>query len=168
VIEHIGSLEEQYEISPKRYYELHYRQDEEVHVILDVRPALQFDLVHLNLPGLVYIPDSSSISSVKGSDLKSRRYLLNISCSLFLALRRLSYEDICAATVVTNLLQVLSDIKASCAVGVKVFLMCRRGVDSKIVTRFLIDQARLPYQVYNLTGGCVAWHNEVDAKFPLY
>lgn len=163
VSEHIGSLAEGYEVSPQTYHQL-YHADSKVHVILDVRPAVQFDLLRLQLPGLVLMP-----SLTQDSIASSARYMVNIPFAQFQALRTLPSSAVLAtAPVVCALQQLLASIQQACQQEAVVYVLCRRGVDSKIITRVLRDQVQLPYQVFNLTGGCVAWSEQVDEGFPVY
>jgi adenylyltransferase/sulfurtransferase len=48
----------------------------------------------------------------------------------------------------------------------EVYVVCRRGNDSKIGTRLLRQNGFS--KAFNLTGGVVAWANEVDPAFPIY
>ena len=47
-----------------------------------------------------------------------------------------------------------------------IYVLCRRGVDSETASAFLVENG-LDY-VFNITGGLVAWSNDVDASFPIY
>eukprot|EP01031_Cornospumella_fuschlensis_P032120 gene32120-38843_t len=163
VSEHIGTLEETYEVSP-RAYKQYYEEDPKTHIILDVRPALQFDLLHLRLPGLVKV---ASLTSDNATSVASTRYILNIPFPQFQALRSLYTPDIETSPVVTSLRQFLANIQGTGKQPV-IYALCRRGVDSKIVTRVLRNQVMLEFPVFNITGGYVAWSEQVDDSFPVY
>lgn len=47
-----------------------------------------------------------------------------------------------------------------------VYVVCRRGNDSKIGTRLLRQNGIS--SAFNLTGGVVAWAKEIDSSFPIY
>jgi rhodanese-related sulfurtransferase len=49
--------------------------------------------------------------------------------------------------------------------GPRVFVLCRRGVDSVAATRILRHQG---VRAFNVTGGLQAWAAEVDPAFPVY
>ena len=51
-------------------------------------------------------------------------------------------------------------------IGMHVFCVCRRGVDSILATQIL---ARAGIKsVHNITGGLTAWSSTVDPSFPMY
>lgn len=47
-----------------------------------------------------------------------------------------------------------------------VYSLCRRGIDSLVATRFLVEKGLT--SVRNIDGGLSAWHAKVDPEFPLY
>jgi adenylyltransferase/sulfurtransferase len=54
-----------------------------------------------------------------------------------------------------------------------VYCICRRGIASSEATRIIMDaiaSGKYPHihSVINITGGLIAWSNEVDTDFPLY
>jgi rhodanese-related sulfurtransferase len=50
--------------------------------------------------------------------------------------------------------------------GMEVFCVCRRGVDSILATQIL--QSAGIKSVYNVAGGLTAWSSTVDPSFPVY
>lgn len=47
-------------------------------------------------------------------------------------------------------------------------ILCRRGVDSVTVSNYLLKLSSDQLNVFNLTGGLVAWANNIDPNFPIY
>jgi rhodanese-related sulfurtransferase len=60
--------------------------------------------------------------------------------------------------------EMLSDIDTE--LGMEVFCVCRRGVDSILATQIL--QGAGIKSVYNVTGGLTAWSSTADPSFPMY
>lgn len=51
----------------------------------------------------------------------------------------------------------------------KVFVMCRRGLDSKELTNKLINNEELALQnIVNVEGGISDWSKKIDSTIPYY
>lgn len=51
----------------------------------------------------------------------------------------------------------------------QVFVICRRGNDSQIAAKKLIDElADCTVKIYDIIGGLHAWTNQIDEHFPKY
>jgi rhodanese-related sulfurtransferase len=51
----------------------------------------------------------------------------------------------------------------------KLYVICRRGVDSTAAALLLLKEYGVPAcSVFNITGGLDAWRKEVDPTFPSY
>jgi rhodanese-related sulfurtransferase len=60
--------------------------------------------------------------------------------------------------------EMLGDVDTE--LGMEVFCVCRRGVDSVLATQIL--QGAGIKSVYNVTGGLTAWSSTADPSFPMY
>ena len=145
-------------------------------VVLDVRPALQFDIAHL--PHSINVP----------RDVIQQRWT-DVQQALHQAVA--TDEERSRAVVLAS--PVLSEQAQSQPSSTeddfhtrrrcRLFVVCRRGVDSLYVTQWICAQQRhneqqrvqsrphSPYphtDVMNVQGGLMAWSEHVDTHFPLY
>jgi adenylyltransferase and sulfurtransferase len=60
----------------------------------------------------------------------------------------------------------LEEVKSVRGEGLPIYVMCRRGINSKKATQLLCDNHF--ENVFNVRGGLTSWSKEVDHEFPLY
>lgn len=158
--EYLGTLPEHLHMSPGDYL-MRFNGDAGGHLIVDVRTAIQHQMLCLRLPGLdmVFSSLSKALAALRAADVKARRVLVNIPLS---ELKVLMDGD---RSELAKLLALLKDGDMPCTT----FMLCRRGIDSTVAARLWQDkQADGAGPLFNIRGGLVAWHHEVDPTFPLY
>lgn len=125
------------------------------HILIDVRSAVQYDMVNL----------SSYIESYKG-------------CVGYFSLPLAQLLKLSTAVEVESALRSqlpTSEIRAAGTLP-PVFVVCRRGIDSVSATRHILsltspvknDSEAVALTVKNITGGLVSWRRDVDTTFPSY
>jgi len=120
------------------------------HLLLDVRSEAQFSVVHLRpLPGA-----------------GARQQLQHVPLAVLQGRARggaggVSREERSLAAV-----QMVEDARRLLGEDAKVYVLCRRGVDSVAATQRL--RAGGCAAAFNVRGGLRSWSQEVDPKFPVY
>ena len=124
-------------------------------VLLDVRPSLQFDIAHL--PHSINVP----------RDELTQRWP---------EVQRAVAHAVAVRTPHSDALGSGSGL-ASTPLHCRLFVLCRRGVDSLHASRWLVERWQQEQRqqqhgqrvdVLNVQGGLMAWTELVDAQFPLY
>lgn len=106
------------------------RQNNEPHLLIDVRSENEFEICHLNQS------ENHPIKAFKDPNNSSRKALVS----------RIKSENI-----------------------PKICVICRRGNDSQIAAKKLIEELGDDgAQVYDVVGGLHAWTNQIDENFPKY
>jgi molybdopterin/thiamine biosynthesis adenylyltransferase/rhodanese-related sulfurtransferase len=132
-------------------------------IILDVRSAVHYDILTLNLPGLIKL--SSLTKAIEFLQSLGKEEVSN-GLKLLINLPLAQLPDQLA-----DVGEFVSSIKARHAdnkMELTLYTLCRRGVDSTVATRLLTEHNILQGSVFNIQGGLLAWHYEVDTHFPFY
>lgn len=128
-------------------------QPDHITLIVDVRPAFQFSLCRL-------IHDN--IAQYTEHKLRSKRVIL-----INLPLAELKSQVGCdKLRQVCNELQ--SQQQQAESTVLNTLLLCRRGIDSTVATRHLLEQGWNKDTVFNITGGLTAWKTKIDTTFLLF
>lgn len=115
-------------------------EQQQEHVLLDVREATQFNITALKeRPGMRLL--NISLLGLRGGCVASR----------------VKDESETAIARVTE---------ATRSGDLPIYVLCRRGVDSNTAAALLHGRG-LP-NVFNVTGGLEAWRRDVDQAFPMY
>lgn len=133
-------IDDDLSVSPKAYFSV--VESNTPHVLLDVRPRVQFNICH--------IPNAVSTQ-------------LSAQLSIKVAPPNPTYSDIP--------LNELEDsweyfVQSHNAMELPVYVICRRGNDSQLATEFLLRRG--VKFVRNIAGGLVRWVADVDSDFPVY
>jgi rhodanese-related sulfurtransferase len=156
-----------------RDYLLQYENNESdesssaFHIILDVRSSHQFSLTHLKLSNCVIVSDSSDLSRLPvptQSDQKNsfNKILINLPLSILKSPGQLQQIKEYLVKVESSIFP-LTDQKQD--QKIRVFALCRRGIDSTVATRYLLENN---INCQNISGGLTAWKETVDSNFPMY
>ena len=167
-----GPLPPDCEISCRDYL-LQYENNESdesssaFHIILDVRSSHQFSLTHLKLSNCVIVSDSSDLSRLPvptQSDQKNsfNKILINLPLSILKSPGQLQQIKEYLVKVESSIFP-LTDQKQD--QKIRVFALCRRGIDSTVATRYLLENN---INCQNISGGLTAWKETVDSNFPMY
>jgi rhodanese-related sulfurtransferase len=135
-------------------------------LIVDVRSPIQFGIASLAHSPLVHEVYSSLPPAVDDEDASASGGVALIN----LPLAQLQSDD----RLVDQLLQ-----RASTSLGGGTLcVLCRRGVDSTVATRLLLERVAAEslsgtgkstsIRIWNVEGGLTAWHQDVDPTFPMY
>ena len=109
------------------------------YVLLDVRSFVQFKMINLRCTERKFCDDNDDLPQYK-----------NIPLSM---LQKLSRQEISSQFSVHG-------------EEVDVYTICRRGIDSVLAAKFLLDSGKS--NVKNIEGGLNSWHHTVDSNFPFY
>eukprot|EP01039_Chlorochromonas_danica_P003065 gene3065-3348_t len=185
--DYLGELKEEDEVSPKDFSQQYHQNDDQPYIILDVRSKVQFDIITLNLPGLLVFRDlPTALASLAKSGIEkegegpcqrqsSRRILINIPLKELKAMldvensREEHKQQLLEMLRLVGELEVVHELDTVKKTKGKIFLLCRRGIDSTVATRLLIKELpQVGWSYYNVRGGLTAWQEEEDSTFPLY
>lgn len=160
--EYVGVLADHHHIPPAQLARLlQSPSSATAQLILDVRSTVQFGMLALTLPGLEAFPSLDAVhASLNNCANRSaqQKVLVNLPLQELQTLIEAKSE------------QKIVDLAARIGAP-SVYLLCRRGVDSVVATRLLCEKLEgndRQVSFFNVTGGLVAWHEEVDASLPLY
>lgn len=167
---YMGSVEDSNKISTKDYHEQYFHNVQKLHIVVDVRSKVQFEL------------SSFSIYSEKVKLFESweeiRRFLETETISndqIFLLRIPLSELKAKLQSQDESPNNFVEDMKSTCSSFTieNIFVLCRRGIDSTVATRALLaaltsDTTASSLKIRNIEGGLTAWKSEVDANFPMY
>ncbi len=148
-------------------------------LLIDVREPVQFRICAL--PGAVNVP----LRVLKqGTPLWLQRLLRPAGGSTEVGDATASGNAVQSITPHPSAAAAAADSSAPSSSPLReIFVMCRRGVDSVTATRLLLAQAQptdaatassanatiaAPLSIRHVSGGLQAWHDQVDASFPLY
>lgn len=128
-------------------------------LILDVRSKTQFSLINLSI-----LPNTINFSSLKEailspllfSESEDKCIVLNIPLSEMTSNPTSIFEQLDIIEQKFNLTQS------------KWFVICRRGIDSMVATRFLLSKGNVSRRILNVEGGLLAWKMKIDENFPFY
>ena len=145
-----GELCPDHEIAALSYYNDVLCQDRP-HILVDVRSAVQYDMVNLS-------PFIGSYKCCAG--------YFSLPLSRLVKLSTVAEVESALRSQLPSELQLTDGLPP-------VFVLCRRGIDSVAATRHILslvshmkDHAAWP--VKNISGGLVSWRRDVDTEFPSY
>lgn len=139
-------------------------------LVVDVRSPIQFGIASLAQSPLIH-EVYSSLPSVKDEEEDASAASAPVGVALInLPLAQLQSDD----RLVEQLLERAS--ASSSLGGGTLCVLCRRGVDSTVATRLLLERvasesrsgAGRSVRIWNVEGGLTAWHQDVDPTFPMY
>lgn len=128
------------------------------HICLDVRTAVQYEMVRL--PGSVSLPLETLQQWKREGEFMDR------------------WNDFIIGTLLLDIMRhsQLEDVSALLPQQCSVYVVCRRGVNSVTAVQ-LLHQAMLEdsssdhlveWQIKNVDGGLNAYHKKIDPSFPFY
>lgn len=153
-------LDSEHRISASQYHR-QVLSSGQPHLLLDVRSALQFDMISLK----------HVLGGRDGGERGQR--ILNFP------FEEMAGDLSLAKTRIRAAIQDLCPVADSSSRGVDIYTLCRRGNDSVRAALCLLDACKegeaeekdsllSDCRFFNIDGGLHAWHNEVDADFPAY
>lgn len=163
---YVGTIPDNHQLSVRAFQKLLDTQlvAPQSFLILDVRSAVQFQITHLNSPTIQRVlsdwPSLREYVSKRDTEpaSKSENILVNIPLS-----------DL--EKNLESILETITTLKTHTAATSKeplqTILLCRRGIDSTVATRLFLRHGHAQ-DVFNISGGLVAWQEQVDQSFPMY
>jgi molybdopterin/thiamine biosynthesis adenylyltransferase/rhodanese-related sulfurtransferase len=155
-----------------------------VSLILDVRSAEQFSILHLSRPGIASFSSlDACLEGLKDGECppdQATAVQVNLPLGLLRGGKVASERETSQQEIFASLMTLLGRLRstAEASLPVNVFVLCRRGIDSVTATQLLIGAAlegRLgePGSVLrgglrNVDGGLTAWSAEVDTSMVMY
>lgn len=162
-----GELDLSAQMSMREYSKLYLSQLEtgEIrkvtvpHIIIDVRSKHQFSLTSFHFDNLVkFNTVSTATAFFESNDCNNDTpFLINIPLP-----ELKSSEN--TLQMFKTLYCKLSDSKSS---PLHIMVVCRRGIDSVVATRYLLQNGFVS-NVFNLVGGLTCWKSDIDNRFPMY
>jgi rhodanese-related sulfurtransferase len=156
-----------------------------VNLILDVRSAEQFSILHLARPGVAsYSSLEECLEELNaGECLPAERTAVQVNLPLGLLRggKVASERETSQQQVFASLKTLLDKLGSTAGMHspVKVFVLCRRGIDSVTATQLLLRAAQegclgdgpgglLGAGLRNVEGGLTAWSADVDPTMVMY
>jgi molybdopterin/thiamine biosynthesis adenylyltransferase/rhodanese-related sulfurtransferase len=161
-------------------------------LIIDVRSAEQFSILHLQAPHTAAYPSPSAciaaLSSNTADSAKPSSFVVNVPLNALRGGKTAAERADNQSAVLRELAQVRSLLEREAKGGmapVKTYVLCRRGVDSVTATQLLLSQGwgedgkeqqgrqalsegTPAGSVWNVDGGLTAWSRDVDTTMEMY
>jgi molybdopterin/thiamine biosynthesis adenylyltransferase/rhodanese-related sulfurtransferase len=155
-----------------------------VSLILDVRSAEQFSILHLTRPGIASFSSlDACLEGLKDGECppaETTAVQVNLPLGLLRGGKVASERETSQQETFASLMTLLGRLRstAEASLPVNVFVLCRRGIDSVTATQLLIGAALegrlgesgsvLSSGLRNVDGGLTAWSAEVDTAMVMY
>ncbi len=163
-----GELNQSAQLSMTEYSQQYFTKHDDTtgirrvamqHIIIDVRSKHQFSLTSFDFANLMKFSSlSTALAFFESSDC-------NFDTSVLI---NIPLEDLKSNESIMQSFSALhSKLSGSKISPVQIMIVCRRGVDSLVATRYLIQNG-FPSNIFNLTGGLTSWKSDVDNTFPMY
>jgi molybdopterin/thiamine biosynthesis adenylyltransferase/rhodanese-related sulfurtransferase len=161
-------------------------------LIIDVRSAEQFSILHLQAPHIAAYPSPSAciaaLSSNTADSAKPSSFVVNVPLNALRGGKTAAERADNQSAVLRELDQVRSLLEREAKGGmapVKTYVLCRRGVDSLTATQLLLSQGwgedgkeqqgrqalregTPSGSLWNVDGGLTAWSRDVDPTMEMY
>jgi molybdopterin/thiamine biosynthesis adenylyltransferase/rhodanese-related sulfurtransferase len=163
-------------------------------LIIDVRSAEQFSILHLQAPHIAAYPSPSAciaaLTSYTNYSAMPSSFVVNVPLNALRGGKTAADRADNQSAVLRELGQVRSLLEREakgCTAPVKTYVLCRRGVDSVTATQLLLSQAwgkdgkeqqglhtsnegssTPTVSVWNVDGGLTAWSRDVDPTMEMY
>lgn len=164
--EYVGELGDQHIVTVQQYAKLIEENSLQPHLLIDVRPSAMFSMTNLTNRSMTVFKDiqdcqarlATSLDHQNPSNIHS--IAINIPINHFAGEDTNIYDSL--RFITNNLSKNISDLSQP-----NIYVLCRRGIDSVVATRKLLEQGFGP-NIYSIKNGLEAWKAQIDPSFPMY